>query len=148
MAGFSDLFETLMSSSVEIAGQGALHGGKGMLLASARKIGWASGSSGRQGRRFAGHSISRKSLGSGFGGASRGPLGTYDPRAQYNQAMKCGSGVMQFGAPQRRGPAKLHGRPCFDAPSSPLGRSSNQWVKNSATKPGSYTRTPRSNIKY
>ena len=155
MAGFSSLLEMLVGCSVDVVGNGALHGGKGLLLAGARRIGWAnSGSAGRQGRRFAGHSIARRRIGSGVGGAA-GPLGNYDPRQeyasrtrdQYTQASRSGSGVIRFNVDACNGPPKLHGRPCAEAPGSVLGRSGGKWIK-SGPAPVQNMNRPRNNIRY
>ena len=140
MAGLSNLLEILMSTSVDFAGNGAVRGGKGILMAGARKIGWASGGSNRQGSRFAGHSLAGKSLGkSGLSRRPSGALGSYDPakdyqaRTQdpYRQALTSGTGVARFGGPAQGTPSHLFGRPGFNSPTSPLGREGGRWCKDS-----------------
>lgn len=158
MAGFSTLFETIMSCSVELGGNGIIHGGKGVLLAGARKIGWASGgSAARQGRRFAGHSIARKGLAAGGTRNVRGSLHNYDPKNDYkhrttdpyNQAMKCGSGVMRFRGPQKNTPDRLFGRPGFNKPSGPLGRElGDRFVRTKDSRGSTWSKNPRANINF
>src|SRR5690606_22909704 len=120
---------------------------------------WASGgSASRQGKRFAGHSIAGRSLGSGFGGCGRGGQGPYDPAAEYKsrtlnpyqQASRCGSGVTQFGGADQDGPPKLFGRPGFDGGASPLGRNGGHRFVRSGPDPrsGSWAKNPRGHIKF
>ncbi|MCB0322140.1 MAG: hypothetical protein KDD69_01170 [Bdellovibrionales bacterium] len=159
MSGFRTLLEVLISGTVDVAGNGAVHSGKGLLVAGARKIGWASGgSASRQGKRFAGHSIASRSLGSGFGGSGRSRTGAYNPAAEYqsrtlnsyHQAMKCGTGVQQFAAPQRNAPSHLFGRPGFEAPQSKVGRNDgNRFCRHqSDTRGQSWSKNPRGHIKF
>lgn len=159
MAGFNSLLEVLVSCTVELGGNGMLHGGKGILLAGARKIGWASkGSAGRQGQRFSGHSLAGKSLASGFGSVARGRLGTYNPKAeykhrasdQYRQAMRSGSGAVRYDAKSKNVPDRLHGRKSFDRPPDALGRDvGHRFVKQqSAPRSGSFSKNPRGFIRY
>ena len=157
MAGFGSLFETVVSLGVEIGGGGIIHGGKGVLVAGARKIGWASGGSSRQGRRFAGHSIARKSMGSGVSRVQRGSLGNYNPAQDYKnatlnpyrQAMKCGSGVVRSSGPGRSMPNHLFGRGSFEQPYSSLGRNTGQrYIKQSGAKSSSWAKNPRAHINF
>jgi hypothetical protein len=158
MAGFSDLIEVLVSSSVELGGNGIIHGGKGVMLAGARKIGWASGGGQRQGKRFAGHSIAGKRMASsGSAGITRSALGNYDPKQAYRnqtlspyaRAMRSGSGAARGGIPTKTQPAHLFGRSNFDRPSGPLGREKGErYSKHRSARPNSYTKSPRSNIKF
>lgn len=136
MAGIAGLIEAIMSCTVEIGGKGVIHGGKGVLLAGARKIGWASGgSASRQGQRLAGHSLARRSLGSGFGGGSRDPYGRYDPKAAYNQAARSGSGRGGASSYYSNAPDRLFGRPGFSAPDSALNRAGgSRWIKSGGNK--------------
>ena len=158
MAGLSSLLEVFVSCGVEFGGRATLHGGKGLLLAGARKIGWASGgSASRIGRRFCGHSLSSRGLASGFGSVSRGRLGTYDPKAEYRsrtrdgyqQAMRCGSGVMRFNGPTTNAPANLFGRPGFDKPPGVLGRNDgHRFIKQQSSSSSSWSKSPRGHINY
>ncbi len=155
--GFSSLIEIFVSAGVDVAGNGAIHSGKGMMMAGARKLGWSSGgSAGRTGKRFAGHSLARRSLGNGRGG-NRGRLGTYDPAADYKQATmsayhkskSSGSGMGGSGMPQKQGPAHLFGRPGFDKGVSPLGRSEgHRYARGKKQNTGSWSKTPRGNINF
>ncbi len=158
MAGFSDLFEIVVSCLVEVGGKGVISGGKGVMVAGARKIGWASsgGSSSRTGRRFSGHSLSRRGLSSGFGGGiTRTRLGKYDPKGEYSSrgaqfykmASRSGTGAGGMGAMRRGAPTNLHGRPSFNAPGSPLGRSSGRWSRSSFRSWG-YSKNPRGHINF
>ena len=147
--GLFDIFQTLFSCTVDICGNGVLRGGKGAMMAGARKIGWASGSGGdaRSGKRFAGHRMSRKSLASGRGRATGAE---YDPRQRtvgsYSKAMKSGTGL---GGPvsQSGPPPKLFGRSSFRPNKSPLGRgtapSSSRFQRSHPAG-----KNPRSFIKY
>lgn len=142
MSGLFGLIEALVSGTVDLAGNGAVHGGKGMLLAGARRIGWASGSSGRQGKRFSGHSLSSRSLGSGFGG--RANLHNYDPKNDYLQRTRdCYSQVQKEDLP-----GKLFGRPSFDAPDGPLGRYGSKWCRNTGGSASNQVIRPRGNIRF
>ena len=143
MAGFSELLQILVSCSVDLLGNGAVRGGKGVFMAGARKIGWASGGSGREGTRFSGHRLAGRSLGQGFGGAGGG--GPYDPKREYlSRTMKSSTSRKPQGQPS------LHGRPEFQAPDGPLGRYGSKWCKGSGgnQRPSTPGRRPRSNINY
>jgi hypothetical protein len=157
MAGIGDLIQVIVSCSVELGGNGVIHGSKNALLAGARKIGWASGGGGRQGKRFSGHSLAGKSLASGGCRKVRGGLHNYNPKADYmnrttspyKQALKSGSGVGGGGHRPNNGPAKLFGRPSFDRPSSVLGREGgDRYVRKSATRGSSFSKNPRANINF
>jgi len=140
MAGFSDLLQILISCSVDLLGNGAVHGGKGMMMAGAKRIGWAGGGSSRGGRRFGGHRIAQRSLGGGFGGCGRGNLHNYDPKQAYLSTLP--------GASKRKksAPAHLFGRPTMQTPDGPLGRYGSKWCKGSAYSPAGHSRRPRGNI--
>ncbi len=154
-ANFSGLIETLVSLFVDIGGNGAKSGGKGLLLAGARKIGWASGGGGStRGGRFSGHSLSGHRMGSGSGGARRNltnynPKNDYQQRASehYNRGTRSGSG--RHNSPYTSGQApSLHGRSGFED-AGPLGRgNANRWIRNRNGRAGSYTPRPRSFIKF
>lgn len=156
-SGLSQLIETIVSIFVDIGGNGVKHGGKGALLAGARKIGWASGGGGQSRGRFGGHRIAGHRMGTGFGGAGRPNLNNYNPaedhkrRAaeQYNRGMMSGSGKA---TPKLRAtaPTNLHGRSSFEDPGSPIGRGQNsRWIRhNRGGRGGSYTPRPRSFIRF
>lgn len=155
--GFGSLLEIFVSAGVDLAGNGAIHSGKGMMMAGARKIGWASGgSASRQGKRFAGHSLARRSLGNGRGG-NRGRLGQYDPAADYkkatmgayNRSKSSGSGMGGSSMGRKNVPGNLFGRPGFNAGASPLGRSEgHRYAKSKQTRSGSWSKNPRGNINF
>ena len=158
MAGFFSFFEIFVSQTVEFSGGGLSQGGKGILLAGARKIGWAGpGGNGRQGQRLSGHSIgSNRMVASGLAGGNRGRLGTYDPKSEYsnmavnsyNQAVQSGSGAGKSNPNSNNNPEHLFGRPGFKKPSSDLGREGgDRYLKKSAPS-ANYTKRPRSNINY
>lgn len=157
-SNLSSLIETIVSLFVDIGGNGAKHGGKGLLMAGARKIGWSSGGGGGHSRgRFGGHSISGHRLGSGGGGVSRQSLNNYRPAEDYKQrssegykkGMRSGSGMGGSYNPASQ-PTSLFGRSSFDNPGSATGRgSSSRWIKGGAHgRGGSYTPRPRSFIRF
>jgi len=158
MAGFSDLLEVLIGTAVEVGGKGVVHGGKGVMMAGARKIGWAKKGTQRQGKRFAGHSLAKKSLASsGSAGVTKSRLGNYDPKQAYlNQtlnpyakAMKSGSGVGGGISAKEAVPSHLFGRAGFEKPKGPLGREMGErYVRKTNKAPNSYAKRPRSNIKF
>ena len=134
-----------------------MHGGKGILLAGAKRIGWAgSGGNPRQGTRLSGHKIaSGRFASNGLSGGSRGRLGTYNPKSEYsnmavnsyNQAVKSGSGIAKSSSNSNNEPEHLFGRPGFKKPSSGLGREAgDRYLKKGAAAP--YVKRPRSNINF
>lgn len=155
MLAVTDLIKTLMSCSVDLFGNGAIHGGKSAFMAGARRIGWASGGGdGRAGRRFAGHRIARKSLASN--GAGRVNLNNYDPKrdlaqrlsSPYALAMKSGTGKGSGPTKGSAGAPNLHGRSTFSMPNSPLGRNPNNYGCKKAPRSLSCSKNPRGFIKY
>lgn len=147
--GFFSFFEVFFSHAVEFSGGGLIHGGKGILTAGARKIGWASGGGGsRQGKRFAGHSIASKRMSSsGLSGGSRGRLGTYDPKSEYSN-MGVNSYKSAASKAQGHQPDHLFGRPGFKKPSSSLGREGGDRYLKKSGATGSFVKRPRSNINF
>ena len=158
MAGFSDLLEVLVGTAVEVGGKSVVHGRKGVMMAGARKIGWAKQGAKRQGKRFAGHSLAKKSLASsGSAGITKSSLGNYDPKQAYlsrtldpyAKAMKSGSGVGGSVSGQGAAPTHLFGRPGFEKPKGPLGRElGERYVRKVNNSSNSYAKRPRSNIKF
>lgn len=156
MSSISQLIETIVSVFVDIGGNSAKHGGKGLLLAGARKIGWASGGGGQSRGRFGGHRLAGHRMGTGFGG-SRPNLTNYNPATDYKQRASDGyaraalSGTGNI-APKSRSsaPAHLHGRSSFEDPGSVIGRgNSSRWVRHQRYGRGnSYTPRPRSFIRF
>lgn len=151
MGGFFSFFEVFVSHTVEFSGGGLIHGGKGILMAGARKIGWAGpGGNGRQGRRLAGHSIgSNRMASSGLSGGNRGRLGTYDPKSEYSHmSVNSYNQAAKYNKNSNNGPEHLFGRPGFKKPSSGLGREAgDRYLKKSAPS-SNYTKRPRSNINF
>lgn len=149
MAGIFGFLEVFVSHAVEFSGGGIIHGGKGVLTAGAKKIGWASkNGNSRQGRRLAGHRIaSGRMASSGLAGANRGRLGVYNPKAEYSNM---GVDSYKSAACKARSaqPDHLFGRPGFKKPSSSLGREAGDRYLKKSVQGNSYTKRPRANINF
>lgn len=97
MAGkFGGLFEDIMSVFVSVGSMGVQHGGKSMLNAAGKKIGWVSSKSSKGGV-LGGPSIRGHSFGNSFSGSREGlaDMSQYDPKASYQKNISSGNPYAQ-----------------------------------------------------
>jgi hypothetical protein len=153
VSNFNDLLQILVSFFVEAGGQGVSRGGKSVMLAGLRKIGWAKGGGGGGGR-IKSHRLGGHRMGSGFGGGGGGGLSNYNPKqdlkqrmqADFSRGRRSGSDIVkQKGGSQI--PAHLHGRSSFTGADTLRGNSPSRWIRRNNPGANGMPR-PRGFIKF